>query len=183
MSRFTPSSSFAKTKQLCRELLLCIALSFIILLGIIHGLLHVLHRHYSAASPSPSPPSHSSENSTSAEALALALRIASIAMLHAYLTVVFKVTVACSVLVFAARELGVFVGVKIGWLAEDEEEDAEDGRDSEQEDIWDMEAAEVCLKREGVWYRDEKTKTKRKIWTCYPLEKPLFHHAVAAVAV
>ncbi|KAJ7061056.1 hypothetical protein C8F01DRAFT_1138746 [Mycena amicta] len=180
MARFaTPSSLSGKTKQLCRELLLCIALSFIILLGIIHGLLHVLHRHYSAASAASASPS--SENSTSAEALALALRIASIATVHAYLAVVFKVTVACSVLVFAARELGVFVGVKMGWLAKDpDEEDEEHGRDSEQEDIWDMEAADVCLKREGVWYRDEKTRTR----TRYPCERPLlFHQAVAAVAV
>jgi hypothetical protein len=102
-----------------REFAVCAALSFLITLGAIHALLHLLHiycvlslaLHMPLATILTEP----------------AVQLALLADAQIYLLVVFKVTVACTVLVFALRELALALGPRMGWCGRSRERDAEAG--------------------------------------------------------
>ncbi|KAJ7097058.1 hypothetical protein B0H15DRAFT_797791 [Mycena belliarum] len=108
------------THQFVRELVVCAALSFIIVLGVVHATLHLLHLYIESTAlpctPAPLP-----------ERLATpALQLSRISEAHTYLLVVFKITLACTVLVFAGRELVVAGGVHFGWWGEGAQEGVTD---------------------------------------------------------
>ncbi|KAF7333728.1 hypothetical protein MVEN_02329200 [Mycena venus] len=82
--------------RLAREFFICVCLSFVIILGVIHAFLHLIHLHLLSEIL----------RSPVADFLAETIvQIAQISQLHEYLFVVFKVTFACSILVFAVREI------------------------------------------------------------------------------
>lgn len=92
--------------QLFREFAICVSLSFIIVLGIIHCLLHLLHAAVTSGLALRSP---ALAKFLPSSAVQTAQHISHI---HAHLFVIFKITVASSVLVFALREIGAAVA---GW--------------------------------------------------------------------
>jgi hypothetical protein len=84
------------TLRVAREFLICVCLSFTIILGAIHAVLHLLHVSFiSGALRSP----------LARVLVKPIVQIAQISLLHEYLMVVFKVTFSCSILVFAMREV------------------------------------------------------------------------------
>ncbi|KAF7369697.1 hypothetical protein MVEN_00301200 [Mycena venus] len=119
LSPLTHPMSTTPAHQLAREFAICVSLSFIVVLGVIHGLPHLTHA-LIASGPAPL-----------ARFLATpAAHIAQISHIHEHLLVVFKITVACCVLVFALREIVAAVGSLTGWWdveGQDEEEDLEVG--------------------------------------------------------
>ncbi|KAJ7486877.1 hypothetical protein FB451DRAFT_1168256 [Mycena latifolia] len=95
------------TRQIVREFAICASLSFIIILGMIHALLHILHLLFQSEAALRSP--------LAQFVAAPAVQLSRISEAHTYLLVVFKITIACTVLVFAARELLLAGGAYLGW--------------------------------------------------------------------
>ncbi|KAJ7189326.1 hypothetical protein GGX14DRAFT_580804 [Mycena pura] len=121
-SLITPSSflqmSTNPTQQLCREFAICALLSFFIIMGILHLVLHLLHGYFVSSLALCSP--------LARFLAAPAVHIAQIGQMHAYLVGVFKVTVACTVVVFAVRQMVLQMGTWMGWWGlETEAPDAE----------------------------------------------------------
>ncbi|KAF8193220.1 hypothetical protein K438DRAFT_1969708 [Mycena galopus ATCC 62051] len=88
--------------QLARQFVICVFSSFIVILGVIHILGHLVHA------------SVVSETTLRSPLAALfgrpAVQIAQIADIPEHVFIVFKMTFACSVLVFALRDLVSLVG-------------------------------------------------------------------------
>jgi hypothetical protein len=105
--------------KLAHEFCICVTLSFFIILGAIHAFLHLLHLYFaSAAFPS---------SRLAKIFVAPAVQIAQISQIHEYLLVVFKVTFACSILVFAVREIVALLGSWMGWWNLDSQNAGETG--------------------------------------------------------
>ncbi|KAJ6476897.1 hypothetical protein C8R45DRAFT_1102192 [Mycena sanguinolenta] len=112
--------------QLAREFAVCVCLSFVTVLGVIHGILHLLHAsiasglaHHLPHMNLVAPPE---------------VQLTHIAHIHAYLLVVFKITIACTVLVLALREIVYGVGSWTGWWdMADREGDLEEAEDYKTE--------------------------------------------------
>ncbi|KAJ7617069.1 hypothetical protein FB45DRAFT_1104186 [Roridomyces roridus] len=85
---------------LVREFLICTSLSFIIILGLVHGLLHLGHLYFMSQLVSQPTPIHPQDTTV--------VRIAQIALTHEYLLRAFKLTIACSVLVFGLWEIAAY---------------------------------------------------------------------------
>ncbi|KAJ6472640.1 hypothetical protein DFH09DRAFT_472527 [Mycena vulgaris] len=103
------SSSFSSTaaRLFAREFFICASLSFIIILGVLHALLHMLHLCFVSDLALRSP--------LARFLTAPAEQLSRIADAHTYLLIVSKVTIACTVLVFAVREIIVAGGTYLGW--------------------------------------------------------------------
>lgn len=99
-------------RQFLREFAICASLSFLVILGTLHAVLHLLDH----ACPSElGLCTHLAKFLTSDAAQSS----------HVYLLLVFKVTIACTILVFALREI-VLTGVR-WWHPSAEERDVEKG--------------------------------------------------------
>ncbi|KAJ7219660.1 hypothetical protein B0H12DRAFT_1078582 [Mycena haematopus] len=93
--------------ELAREFGICVSLSVFVVLGGIHGLRHLLHACIASGFAFCLP---------IAKFLAPpAAQLVQILYIRAYLVVVFKLIVACTVLVFALREIVSGVGSWTGW--------------------------------------------------------------------
>ncbi|KAJ7134111.1 hypothetical protein C8R46DRAFT_1235297 [Mycena filopes] len=110
-------------RQITRELFICTVLSTLVILVLVH-FVHLLY-----ASAFPSTP-------LGKLLAAPAAQIAQIAQMHAYVFVVFKVTMACTVLVLALREVVACVGISMGWWGASvpEEADLEAGKLADDDD-------------------------------------------------
>ncbi|KAJ7151780.1 hypothetical protein C8R43DRAFT_1127415 [Mycena crocata] len=132
--------SSTPTSQLVREFAICATLSFIIILGLVHGCLHLLHISIVSGNAMRSPLARLVSEP--------ALRISQIADLHAHLIVVFQTTIMCSVLVFAVREIARILGPHFGfWQKETDVESGVDEKAPLKEELsWrpDVKAAEAA---------------------------------------
>ncbi|KAJ7109571.1 hypothetical protein C8R43DRAFT_962573 [Mycena crocata] len=105
-------------RQLFKEFAICATLSFLIILGLIHALLHLLHIYLLSGVALRSP--------LAKFLVGPAIQISQISQVHEYLLVVFKITLACSILVFATREIMLIVGSHLGYWQK--EADVETGK-------------------------------------------------------
>ncbi|KAJ7456008.1 hypothetical protein B0H11DRAFT_231299 [Mycena galericulata] len=105
--------------QLLRELVVCASLSFIIILGVMHALLHLLYIYLASG--------HALRSSLTKTMTASVMQMSQIADAQAYILVVFKVTVACTILVLAVREIISAAGNYLGWFNPLKEGDSEAG--------------------------------------------------------
>ncbi|KAJ7747127.1 hypothetical protein DFH07DRAFT_776083 [Mycena maculata] len=99
-------SSSPSTGELFREFAICASLSFIVILGVLHALLRLLHVYFVSGLALRWPLVKVMTTS--------AFRISQITTAHAYLLVVFELTIACTVLVFAVREISLAIGASRG---------------------------------------------------------------------
>ncbi|KAJ7615973.1 hypothetical protein FB45DRAFT_1064153 [Roridomyces roridus] len=132
----SPSTS---VRQLMHDFAVCASLSFIIVLGIIHGLIHLLHLYFTSSRAASAGP-------ITTAILVPALRITEIATAHAYLMLVFKLTLACTVLVFALKEICCAVCARMGWC----------GVDVQGEDVETAAWERKALIGEASWVADVK---------------------------
>ncbi|KAK6992655.1 hypothetical protein R3P38DRAFT_3225436 [Favolaschia claudopus] len=130
--------------RLAREFIICVILSFFIVLGLIHGLLHFLH----AGVASGIVVLHSP---LAKHLVGPAIQLSQIAQLHGYLLAVFKVTMACSALIFAVRELVSGLGLWTGWWDLDSAETSSEGLDELEAGLSIVDVKEATI----VW-TDEK---------------------------
>ncbi|KAJ7023171.1 hypothetical protein C8F04DRAFT_1401872 [Mycena alexandri] len=121
-------------RQIARELVICTSLSFIVILGVIHALLHLLQASIISGATIQSPVGKFFATP--------AVRIAQISQLHSYVLVIFKVTIACTILVLAVREAVSSLGIWIGWWTPEGQLEA------------DLESGD--LKSDVDWSADEK---------------------------
>ncbi|KAJ7772179.1 hypothetical protein B0H16DRAFT_1451260 [Mycena metata] len=105
--------------QLVREFSFCVVLSFAVIIGVIHAALHLLQNYCV---------SEFIVQSSLARFLATpAMHIAQITQVQEYLLVVFKMTMACTILVFAVREVVLSFSSWMGWSSEEADGNLEAG--------------------------------------------------------
>ncbi|KAJ6603037.1 hypothetical protein B0H10DRAFT_1957950 [Mycena sp. CBHHK59/15] len=106
--------SHCSLRQLVHEFAICASLSFVIILGVLHALPHVLHICYLSDLAQASSP-------LAGFWIPPVIRITEA---HTSLLTVFKVTVACTILVFAAREIISELGWHLGFRDDPVESDS-----------------------------------------------------------
>ncbi|KAF7296918.1 hypothetical protein MIND_00923600 [Mycena indigotica] len=148
-----PSSMPSPLRLIFRDLLLCVSLASLTVLGIIHALLHILHNRFLSQLLQV----QADGDSTAAAVLTVAERLANVASLHSHLTLVFKITLASSVLVLALRELVVLLGIRMGWWENCSEE-----------------SERLAWLEDAVWDADVAEKTSvATVWPEHVSEKPI----------
>ncbi|KAJ7072048.1 hypothetical protein C8F01DRAFT_1361480 [Mycena amicta] len=101
--------------KVLREFAACTSLSFLFILGMIHTLFWALSLYLASGRTLDTP--------LLRFIAAPAVQMAEITQLDAYLLVVFKKTLACTVVVFAAREVMSKIGCWMGWWDSEDEDD------------------------------------------------------------
>ncbi|KAJ7649216.1 hypothetical protein B0H17DRAFT_1215381 [Mycena rosella] len=121
-------------RQFLQEFAICASLSFIIILGVIHAVLYLAQMFFLSGLPPLTLTARFLAQLLSAPGRTM--QLSHIAELSTYLLIVFKVTIACTVLVFAFRELIAIGGCYMGWSGSRKKQgDAEKG-DHKQKLRW-----------------------------------------------